>query len=1174
MAYDPNNIIKDVNTKKEFLMYKPNINNFLKENKSLADDTKNDVKEIQSMLYDSGYLQIHSYQKLLMMFQNPNNVQNSVFVKWEPGTGKTIASLATALQFSKYMKANDNMDLTNPGSIFILGFNKSVFRKELLMHPEFGFITNAELQYYSKLKSIIKSTSYHDNRLNDFIMKINKRFTNRKRNGYFKFYGYREFLNVLFKSHKKINNMTEEEIREGVKNKTLKINRELLDQFTNSVLICDEVHHVYNSQTKNNWGIALQVVKDNTPTLRTILLSATPIKNSPTEIIDLLNLLTNESLKKTDFFDNNKLKMGALEKLKNIMRGKFSYLRDVDKKHFPEKKILGDEIKNIDYLKFIRCEMSPFHMETYKKSYTGAVAQDALYITDFALPSPDTDAGLFTSYDIKNKISFASIEWKEKFKIDWDDKLIGDFLIHENIKEYSTKYYEMLDQLLSSIRLGLGKIFLYHNMVQISGVLFIQELLKANGIIDETSNANDETLCSICGQKKVLHEKKGNINLHISSRLIDEFDEWESYLNIKTKIKNKKDILINVVKERYETNHQYIPVRFIIAHSLIPKTNIKDSLNKYNEKSNAFGWQYMILIGSPILNESFDIKNTNHMFILNRPDDIPTLIQIIGRIFRKYSHMNLPRERWKVWVKIFVSSLPGLKSLSYEENRYLEKVELYKTIQLIEKSIHEVAFDAAINRDIIAVTDNKGLDALPYEPDHKIKLNNDVDLSTFNAYYAKDEVDMIVVIMKKLFIYRRVWKKEDLFERVRSDQYHEVNTSLFSEDNLIIALYKLLWLQEYIEVDIYNKDQDDLVQLTDPNNKIISWQGQKNVVVEIGDFYMLVPYDKKPIIDIESPYSTIRMDQNQYINIDVLIKNKHISDDYNQRRLKFKKQYEHVDLDEMENAVCDMGKEFHMKFLEETISYIFNMWSYSFVDEFHEFYIKMLYYYDLIGIVIFANMIRDEILEKYKKYVIQTTKVKKNELIKLLETTMNKTESWCSDESKQKFTSHITRTLNETKKLKRSNVKPVPAEKLPIGHFMDKYPKFYDPETKSWHEDPNFELETRNWVENPIIIGYDEKSEAGIHIRFKIRNPIQNIKIYKDSRKIERGSTCTSKSKNYLLGVAQQLGIKLDNKNNVGNLCEKIRTMLIRKEIEARQNKTGLRWFYHYFDHTRPELND
>ena len=83
--------------------------------------------------------------------------------------------------------------------------------------------------------------------------------------------------------------------------------------------------------------------------------------------------------------------------------------------------------------------------------------------------------------------------------------------------------------------------------------------------------------------------------------------------------------------------------------------------------------------------------------------------------------------------------------------------------------------------------------------------------------------------------------------------------------------------------------------------------------------------------------------------------------------------------------------------------------------------------------------------------------------------------------------------------------KKVNADLAPIGHLLNYIPKFYHPIDK-WFESPEYLDSNMSFTENNIIIGYDERSKTGIHVRFKVRSPIQNIKQYKDSRLIERGS--------------------------------------------------------------------
>ena len=83
--------------------------------------------------------------------------------------------------------------------------------------------------------------------------------------------------------------------------------------------------------------------------MKLILLSATPMFNSATEIITILNLMiwNNENkegvidtntVKTTDIFDSeNKIKKKGLELIKNKISGYVSYVKGENKETFPER---------------------------------------------------------------------------------------------------------------------------------------------------------------------------------------------------------------------------------------------------------------------------------------------------------------------------------------------------------------------------------------------------------------------------------------------------------------------------------------------------------------------------------------------------------------------------------------------------------------------------------------------------------------------------------------------------------------------------------------------------------------------------------------------------------------------------------------------------------------------
>ena len=1227
MAYEPikDGIIKNINTRKEFYSLRlPQLDfsNIVKSNKIKHSDIDNIIPRfiLEKEIKRNNFLQLHSYQKFVKNFINPNTPYNRLLIKWETGTGKTIGAIAIAMSFIDYYRREMEHGSLQIGSVFIIGFTKQIFKNELLKYPELGFINREELQKFKKLTKLVSRGTKSDiNNLRDFIIKVRKRFSNRRHNGFFKFYGYKEFVNKIFLPREKninINLMTEEEILEGLDAGKIKFNEELLESFTNSLIICDEIHNVYNSADKNNWGIALQSVLDNVPSIRALFLSATPINNSSTEVIDLLNLLiqSKTKLQKEDFFSNIKtgtLKSGALDRIKKLSMGRISFIKDINPLYFPSKTYLGVKIPDIDYLRFNRCIMSPFQYDTYKAIYTGTISQDSQYIIDFALPDPKygipkfdkegnpiykpNEIGMYQTKQIKTGLMNASQEWKDKIGLDWENEMIvGDALEKNRLKFYSNKFYTMITDVQQSIISKRGKIFIYHNIVHISGVLFIQEILEKNGIIMLGSTPTQNTLCTHDGLTLEEHSKK--------------------------KIKD----------------HEFNPVRFIVAHSEIERTEMNKQIQRFNDPDNAEGHDIMIIVGSKIIKEAYDIKAVQNVYIMGRPDNIPTLIQIIGRTVRKNSHIDLPQDQRNVNINIFTSCLPlpisnfkkilprethGIKiskyQLSYEEIKYQEKIQIFKIIQQIERKFHEGAIDMPVNMSLMFnkeghLRSTDPLGPLNFTPDYEIPKSfkiSDMITSTFEAFHEDTEMNIIISLIKRLFIEVDIaWTYNQLWYAVKNPpETWEINTNthIFDEGNFRIALTRITWYQQkkYIEPIIKPKNYDIAQEVNiyeqvidimmDPNDKLILLpNGQASVIVSIGIYYCLLPLNMdtmEPIIDIEMPYRTVTTNINKNINVKAYLDLLSPTKDFPIKKRRFIQKYQYQNLINMEDAICDYGADFHQLFIEEIIEYVFNLLTGKGKMtrlEIHEFYFKMLYYYDIMGIVIWANTVKDFMKDKYNKYVSSSIPIKniehaekqqhitiknKSDVIKMLESSINTAGNiWVPEPVQKQYISSVVSSLEEFSKPRKVVPKP-PANRLPIGHFIPEIPRFYDPNSKppSWIDVPSYinRVAPEDWKENDLIIGFDDKSRTGLHIRFKIRAPVQNIKIFKDSRKIEKGCIATSKSKNYLIKLATDLEVELPKKINVINLSNVIRQKLIYNEIKERNTPgSKKKWFYMYYE--------
>jgi Helicase conserved C-terminal domain len=1271
--------------------------------------TQRDVADLNpsvlsAPIFSEGHLFLHSQQQFIRNFIGPNNTRKRVLGKHFTGTGKTITALVAAMAYTSVYKQMYQFAEETP-LVYIIGFSKSIFQRELLRHPEFGFISKEEMAEVKRLRSLAESKSLADrNALAEYESRIRKRLTKKYWGGFFKFFGYKEFFNRMFNFSEAYlarrstpgegeTRSEEEFIVEGLRDGSVTVNYELINSFANSLVICDEIHNVYNSMEMNNYGIALHTLfnvydlPDKSPIydaaklpnvrgsqLRVIFLTATPINNSPTEIVDLLNLLVPISelpkqtpLRKENFFINDRdLKPGALETIGYLTRGYISFLRDMNPKYFPQSIMEGEPIaippkyrarvtrgytgKNFPYLKFIRCVMSKLHLETYREYYHGAFSPDGQSLLDLVIPNPGVIAetkafGLFRSKDIRYSLNNATQAWKDKNEIDFVKSgnhhvITGEFMRLGKLEKYSTKYAAMMQSLLENLRNGGGKVQIAHEYVKMSGVLFIQEVLRHNGFIDETSTPIDSTLCSRCGIPRSNHKK---------------FDLGGTGVKSTT------------------TNHEYQPARFVVIFGDVDHTTLEHSIEKFTAPENVNGEFYRVIIGSKILNERIDLNAIQEIYIMDVPPNIPTLLQKFGRAIRKNSHALLPPSKRKVHIKIFVSSLPrGSGDLAYEELRYFENLQDYLVMQEIDRVLNANAIDAVINRSMIFPPptsrgpDQNDLGILYFKPTstfgkqwlaisqdrEKIRPSR-LDLSTFYPYHADEEINTLIYIIKRLFIEQSpAWTYEDLWDSVRKPPFDVyVNPELFLEDDFVIALTRLTdGAENYVNPsNLTESSLSNIDRLFNPNDiTVIATDGRECRITKHQDLYILLPIEE-PVLRSESAvneyqFNMLGVEASELTGRVVLepdnwfrreisppevvfpitnqLQSSNIS--YNQMKYKFYNQFRDTPVNEMPTIAELYNIDFHIRLVEDSIKYVFNIYTIKNMpfSELHTFYFKMLYFYDRLEMIIFADELEDSpLVAHYRPYFTRSNiaygihaasapvgRAKKlredHDYNAFLMTSIIKS----SGEQKpfdiarlneflgRRATSRGVANLESMKLDKqiptRGQRTKVFSNLLPVGHFLTTdsanlaIPKIYIPPGSpahgrdEWAKIPDFaqHIHEPREKENNIVIGYYERNPTGIDVKFKIRHPKQKIEKFDDSRLVEKGAICSTKRKEELADLAHKLGIKrISTDGSIKNMCNIIKLTLLNNEMnerrkwkhlsdKQRETATRTRWFYFHFE--------
>ncbi len=1005
------------------------------------------------------YLKIHSHQLFAKNYMSPNTKYARFHLSHVMGSGKTLAAVSIAHGFieiyQKMYAANvaklplgrrnyAELDRGTP-TVFVLGFGgtKSAFVRELLKYPEFGFITLTEKDELNKRRKMSEAGLPDDVKsYKEYYVMLKKRITNKSKSGFYKFFGYDEFVNRLFTSDNiKLTDLEaiavqrlrngesvrlEDIFHEYIQSGKIRVNYQLLAMFENSLLICDEVHNTYNMTMKNNRGVAIQFILDSVPSVRLLTISATPINNSPTEAVELVNYLIPPELKitKKGFFSNSRtLLPGKLEELGRLTRGRLSFLQDINVNYFPKKVFVGESIvlpkavdvfpagSSIPYLKFIKCSMSRFHQATYvnyvKEAESSSTVRDIardngkgddaahddndgnnddedvgreskndspsmpedntiaeMYpyhriptdgyaIYDIVFPNPESEThGMFRSSEVRNKIAMAPQEWRDKHKIMvkkysvLNSIITGDFLLREHVGHFSAKYKALIDILMDEIIPQAKsnpelcqKTMIYHDRVKMSGVLLIQELLRANGFIDEHSEPSESTICCVCGGR--LAEHMGDDSAMAKG------------------------------------SHTYRPARFIIAHSDMDKALMDQSLAKFNNPNNKNGLHYMILIGSRIIRESYDFKDIRNLIIVSLPINIPTLLQVLGRCIRKNSHINLPTDLRQVDIRILISTInedhPYVDIISPEIYRYIDKLADYMVIQKIEREFNRNAVDATIHRDIIMPPGLRReyfppgvegpvetLGGLYYEPMYELPsyTADKLNVTTFNAYkHYEEEIKAISYIIKRLFISSPVWSYDDLWAAVKRPPVGlEVNPGFFNESNFIIALHNLITAATPVISATPNGREGEMTEsmlierLFDRGERYIYMGGSKHKIEQVGIYYILFPMESsvasplnvvhseymehirdkeramikefteptdRILVDVETYLRRVHKGNGVRIGIDSFVKASKASSNYTTKRAQFISSFS--DKEDISDFLIDYSEQFQMSFVEEAI---------------------------------------------------------------------------------------------------------------------------------------------------------------------------------------------------------------------------------------------------------------
>jgi hypothetical protein len=316
------------------------------------------------------------------------------------GVGKTCTAISIAEQYHQlYQK---------PVLVILSSALIDNFKKQIFDITKYEVTTNQS--------NLCTGTAYPDLILDKHLMKIDilEKHINKIINQRYKFMGYKKLVSIF--------NQTMEKVKRQEKD-TSKHDKLFYDKikeyFSDRLIIIDEAHNLRNSSETGKKQISQTFwnLLKHTENVKMVLLTATPMYNSVSEIVWFLNLLlTNDkrpNIRMHDLFD----KTGALtsqgkKKLIETARGYVSYMRGENPFSFPfrlypsinnDKNIMKEypflDIHNrrikdeekIRFLEVIGSQMSDYQKRVYDIYKKRAISSNAVLALDDEDDLADTD---------------------------------------------------------------------------------------------------------------------------------------------------------------------------------------------------------------------------------------------------------------------------------------------------------------------------------------------------------------------------------------------------------------------------------------------------------------------------------------------------------------------------------------------------------------------------------------------------------------------------------------------------------------------------------------------------------------------------------------------------------------------------------------------------------------
>ena len=646
------------------------------------------------------------HQEIISRFLSSQTLYDSLLLFHEMGTGKTGASVAVAELLKSELLRDDN---------------------ELIKGGEGRQIGGALV--------LLRGKTLIDNYIQELV------FTNTK--GEYIPEGYEDLPSREIKYRRIKKKVAEfydfDTFEVFAKNLNKKSDREVVAEYSNRLIVIDEVHNIRLSTDEINIYTSIHRFLHLVKNCKILLMTATPMKDRPQEIATILNLILpldsqmpvgesfiKEFMNKSSREDLYTVRTEKIPILKKYFKGRISYLKSSRSR--VAKQFIGKKIGDLQRLIIDDLEMDVFQSEVYGEAYR----RDTMSEEEKGIYSNSRQASLFSFPDrtwgsagwgtniIESKISeekkIYSLAPKFKNYLYQRGKTNEDIL--HQIGRCSVKYKNAIKTILDS-KVADRLSFVYCDFVAGSGAILFSKLLE------------------LVGFRRYMGDEGIN---ELAPAL------------------------------RYS----------IITNQTATPSQTRSILNTFNDPRNLGGDYLSVIVGSRVIGEGFSLKNIQDIHILTPHWNYSETDQAVARGIRLFGHRDLENKGRLPLIKIYQyaaitalgGALGGRLKNSIDYKMYLISEDKDISIKSIERIVKESSFDCALNynrnrvynEDFARICDYQRCDYQCMGQQAVDIPANALDLSTYNLFYDRESMGQTIDTIKTYFSKKNLYKLEELLD--------------------------------------------------------------------------------------------------------------------------------------------------------------------------------------------------------------------------------------------------------------------------------------------------------------------------------------------------------------------------------------------------------------------------